>query len=178
MLIAAAGSPAAAQPVGEFYKGKQVEFIIAAETGSIYDTWGRMLSRYMPKYVPGNPTFVTKNMPGAGHIRAASYSFNAAPKDGTSIITFSHNMPASFVMGNPGIKFDVSKFQWLGSPDRPGRMCVVRPAGESAEGRRSVRTRTAGRRRGSRRRHQPDAEAPERPARNEVQAGGRLQGRR
>ena len=54
-------------------------------------------------------------------------AFNAAPKDGSSIVTFSHNIPASYMLGNPGIKFDVSKFQWLGSPDLPGRMCVVRP---------------------------------------------------
>jgi tripartite-type tricarboxylate transporter receptor subunit TctC len=71
LLILPTGSPAAAQSVAEFYKGKQIEYIIAAETGSIYDTWGRMLSRYMPTYVPGNPAFVAKNMPGAGHIRAA-----------------------------------------------------------------------------------------------------------
>jgi tripartite-type tricarboxylate transporter receptor subunit TctC len=127
LLIAPIGSPAAAQSVGEFYKGKQIEFIIAAETGSIYDTWARMLSRYMPNYVPGNPAFVPKNMPGAGHIRAAGYSFNVAPKDGTSIVTFSHNIPASYMLKNPAITFDVSKFQWLGSPDLPGRMCVVGP---------------------------------------------------
>jgi tripartite-type tricarboxylate transporter receptor subunit TctC len=77
--------------------------------------------------VPGNPTFVPKNMPGGGHIRAAGYSFNAAPKDGSSIVTFSHNIPASFMLKNPAITFDVGKFQWLGSPDLPGRMCVVGP---------------------------------------------------
>jgi tripartite-type tricarboxylate transporter receptor subunit TctC len=66
-------------------------------------------------------------MPGAGHIRAAGYSFNVAPKDGTSIVTFSHNIPASYMLKNPAITFDVSKFQWLGSPDLPGRMCVVGP---------------------------------------------------
>ena len=120
-------SPATAQSVADFYRGKQVELIIATENGSIYDTWARLLARHLPKHTPGNPTFIPKNMPGAGHIRAASYSFNAAPKDGSSIVTFSHNIPASFMMGNPGIKFDVAKFQWLGSPDLPGRMCVVRP---------------------------------------------------
>jgi tripartite-type tricarboxylate transporter receptor subunit TctC len=86
-----------------------------------------MLSRHMPKHVPGNPAFVPKNMPGGGHIRAAGYSFNVAPKDGSSIVTFSHNIPASFMLKNPAITFDVGKFQWLGSPDLPGRMCVVRP---------------------------------------------------
>jgi tripartite-type tricarboxylate transporter receptor subunit TctC len=85
-----------------------------------------MVARHLGKHIPGNPTFITKNMPGAGHIRAASYEFNAAPKDGTSMATFSHNLPTSYVMGNPGMKFDFSKFQWLGSPDHPGRICVVR----------------------------------------------------
>jgi tripartite-type tricarboxylate transporter receptor subunit TctC len=127
LLLAAAAAPAEAQPVAEFYKGKQVEFIVAAEAGSIYDTWARLLARHMPKYMPGNPSFVPKNMPGGGHIRAAGYSFNAAPKDGTSIITFSHNIPASYVLKNTAINFDVGKFQWLGSPDRPARICVARP---------------------------------------------------
>jgi len=126
-LAAAAGTPATGQTVAEFYQGKQIEFIVAAEAGSIYDTWARMLSRHMPKHVPGNPAFVPKNMPGGGHIRAAGYSFNVAPKDGSSIVTFSHNIPASFMLKNPAITFDVGKFQWLGSPDLPGRMCVVRP---------------------------------------------------
>jgi tripartite-type tricarboxylate transporter receptor subunit TctC len=125
--FAAVGTPAAAQPVAEFYKNRPVELIIATQNGSIYDTWARLMGRYMSKHMPGNPTFVPKNMPGAGHIRAAGYSFNAAPKDGSSIVTFSHNIPASYMLGNPGIKFDVGKFQWIGSPDLPGRMCVVRP---------------------------------------------------
>jgi tripartite-type tricarboxylate transporter receptor subunit TctC len=127
-ILAPLGSSAAAQSVADFYRGKQIELIIATENGSIYDIWARIMARYMPKHMPGNPTFIPKNMPGAGHIRAASHAFNAAPKDGSSIVTFSHNIPASYMMGNPGIKFDVGKFQWLGSPDLPGRMCVVRPA--------------------------------------------------
>jgi len=127
LLVTAGVTPAPAQTAAEFYKGKHIEFIVAAEAGSIYDTWARMLSRHMTKHLPGNPTFVPKNMPGGGHIRAAGYSFNAAPKDGSSIVTFSHNIPASFMLKNPAINFDVGKFQWLGSPDLPGRMCVVRP---------------------------------------------------
>jgi tripartite-type tricarboxylate transporter receptor subunit TctC len=120
-------SSATAQPIADFYRSRQVEFIVAAEPGSIYDTWARLLSRHMPKHLPGNPTLVIKNMPGGGHIRAAGYSFNAAPKDGSSIVTFSHNIPASYMLKNPAITFDVGRFQWLGSPDLPGRMCVVRP---------------------------------------------------
>jgi tripartite-type tricarboxylate transporter receptor subunit TctC len=133
-LLAALAAPAAAQPVADFYRGKQIEFIVATETGTIYDTWARIMARHWPKHIPGNPTLVVKNMPGAGHIRAAGYSFNVAPKDGTSIITFSHNIPASFVMGSATITFDVAKFQWLGSPDLPGRMCVVRPQARVQKG--------------------------------------------
>jgi tripartite-type tricarboxylate transporter receptor subunit TctC len=126
LLVGTGVTPASAQSVGDFYKGRQIEFIVAAEAGSIYDTWARMLSRHMTKYMPGNPTFVPKNMPGGGHIRAAGYSFNAAPKDGSSIVTFSHNIPASFMLKNPAINFDVGKFQWLGSPDLPGSR--IRPS--------------------------------------------------
>jgi len=126
--VGAIASPAIAQQsVADFYRGKQVELIIATDSGSIYDTWARIMARHLPKHMPGNPTFVPKNMPGAGHIRAAGYSFNIAPRDGSSIVTFSHNIPASYMMGNPGIKFDVSKFQWIGSPDLPSRMCVIHP---------------------------------------------------
>ncbi len=127
IALAVAVSPAAADPLADFYKGKQIELIIATETGTIYDSYGRLLAHHLSNHIPGRPPVIPKNMPGAGHIRAASYSFYAAPKDGTSIVTFSHNIPASFMMGNPAIKFDVGKFQWLGSPDLPGRMCVVRP---------------------------------------------------
>src|SRR5947209_5641461 len=73
LVVTAAVSRTPAQSVGDFYKGRQIEFIVAAEAGSIYDTWARMLSRHMTKYMPGNPSFVPKNMPGGGHIRAASY---------------------------------------------------------------------------------------------------------
>jgi tripartite-type tricarboxylate transporter receptor subunit TctC len=120
-------SSAGAQSVADFYHGKQIDLIIATEAASVYDIWARALGRHWSKYVPGHPTFVPKNMPGAGHLRAATYAFSAAPKDGSAIVTFSHNIPASFVMGNPAIKFDVSKFQWLGSPNLPGRVCVIRP---------------------------------------------------
>jgi tripartite-type tricarboxylate transporter receptor subunit TctC len=119
-------APARAQSVAEFYSGKQIDLIVATETASVYDAWARMLARHIGKHIPGRPSIVPRNMPGAGHLRAASYAFSAAPQDGTAIITFSHNIPASFVMGNSAIKFDVAKFQWIGSPNLPGRICIIR----------------------------------------------------
>jgi tripartite-type tricarboxylate transporter receptor subunit TctC len=71
VLASLGASTAAADPVADFYRGKQIEVIVATESGSIYDTWGRVMARYLGRHIPGNPTLITKNMPGAGHIRAA-----------------------------------------------------------------------------------------------------------
>jgi tripartite-type tricarboxylate transporter receptor subunit TctC len=119
-------SGAVADPVADFYKGKQIEFIAAGEAATTQDMWARMLARIMPKYIPGNPTLVVKNVPGSGHIKAASYLFNVAPRDGTTIGTFSATIITGYILKLPGITFDVTKFNWLGSPDTSNRVCVAR----------------------------------------------------
>src|SRR5688572_9086148 len=111
--IVAIGS-AAAQ--ADFYKGKTIELIISTGVGGGLDTNGRMVARYLSKHIPGNPTIVAKNMPGAGHVRAANYIYNNAPKDGTTIGTL---IPA-FIMAQvlnrtDSIQFDAAKMQWLAS---------------------------------------------------------------
>src|SRR5689334_11328923 len=88
----ALSSPAAAQ--ADFYKGKTIEMIISTGVGGGLDSNARMVARYLTKHIPGNPNVVAKNMPGAGHVRAANYIYNQAPKDGTTIGTL---IPA-FVM--------------------------------------------------------------------------------
>jgi tripartite-type tricarboxylate transporter receptor subunit TctC len=75
-------APAAAQTADEFYKGKQIRFIVGTAAGQDYDSWARLIARHLPRYLPGNPTFVVENMPGAGHILATNYLFNLAPRDG------------------------------------------------------------------------------------------------
>src|SRR5262245_32771657 len=75
----AAPQPAAAQT--EFYKGKTIELIISTGAGGGLDTNGRIVARHLGNQIPGNPTVVAKNMPGAGHIRAANYVYSQAPKD-------------------------------------------------------------------------------------------------
>lgn len=120
------GSAAHAASVDEFYKGKTIEFIVATEAATVYDVWARLLAKYMPRYIPGNPNFAVKNMPGGGHIVATNYLFNTAAQDGTAIGTFSRNIPTSAILGKGAIKFDVTKFQWLGSTDMPSRICVAK----------------------------------------------------
>ena len=96
------------------YKGKTVELIISTGAGGGLDTNGRIVARHLGNHIPGNPTVVAKNMPGAGHIRAANYVFNQAPKDGTTIATF---IPI-FVMAqvlerSKSIQFNPAEFNWL-----------------------------------------------------------------
>lgn len=129
-----ATSPATAQSVADFYKGKTIEFITTSGTATSDDNWARLLARYLPKYIPGQPTMIVKNMPGGGHIRGANYLFNVAPQDGTTIGMTSRNIPTGYVLGNESIKFDVTKFSWLGSTDQPNRVCVVVPTAKVQTG--------------------------------------------
>src|SRR3712207_2977709 len=80
-----AATPAAAQATEEFYKGKTIQFIIGYAAGSGYDLYARLLTRHMGRHIPGNPTMIAQNMPGAGSLQAANYLYEVAPKDGTHI---------------------------------------------------------------------------------------------
>lgn len=111
--IALSGTAAAQS---DFYKGKTIELIISTGVGGGLDTNARTVARHLSKYIPGNPTIIAKNMPGAGHVRAANYIYNQAPKDGTTIGTL---IPA-FIMAQvlnrtDAIQFDAAKMQWLAS---------------------------------------------------------------
>lgn len=114
LALAAASGAAEAQ---EFYAGKQISLIVGSETGGGYDTYGRLLSRHMGKYLPGHPTIVMQNMPGAGGLRAANHLYNVAAKDGTVIGTFQRNLPLNAILdkSREQIKFEPAKFTWLGS---------------------------------------------------------------
>ena len=116
MAFALAASPARADAVADFYKGKTVTVIVGYGTGGGYDVFARLLARHLGKYIPGNPSVVVQNMPGAGSMRAVNALYNTAPKDGTAIGMFGRDMPLIAILGtNPGVQFDPRKFVWLGS---------------------------------------------------------------
>jgi tripartite-type tricarboxylate transporter receptor subunit TctC len=105
-------TPAAAQ--SDFYRGKTIELIISTGVGGGLDTNGRIVARHLGNHIPGNPTVVAKNMPGAGHIRAANYVYAQAPKDGTTIATFIPIFTMAYVLErSKSIQFDPANFQWL-----------------------------------------------------------------
>lgn len=117
LAIAALGTlPAAADDVANFYSGKRITIVVGYGTGGAYDLYARLLSRYMGRYLPGNPTFVVENMPGAGSLRAVNYLYSVAPKDGTVIGIFARPMALMSVLGGiRNMQFDASQFTWLGS---------------------------------------------------------------
>src|SRR5258708_4515616 len=88
-----AASPFCAQPLADFYKGKQIRMVVGTESGQDYDTWARLVTRHMRQYLPGNPAFVIENMPGAGSLIAANHLYNKAAQDGTTLGMVSRNIP-------------------------------------------------------------------------------------
>lgn len=114
-LVLASASPLHAQGA-PFYEGKQIRVIVGFTTGGFYDRWARLLARYMPKYIPGNPSFIVQNMPGAGSVVAANYVYSVAKPDGLTIGFPSSALYLDQIVGRPEVKFDLRKFAWIGSP--------------------------------------------------------------
>jgi tripartite-type tricarboxylate transporter receptor subunit TctC len=109
-------APARGNAAADFYAGKQIDLIVGSGPGGGYDTYARLLAHHLPGYLPGHPGVVVQNMPGAGGLRAANFLYNVAPKDGTSIGTFGHDLVLVGLLGhNPSVQFDSAKFTWLGS---------------------------------------------------------------
>ena len=125
MLALAATPPAHAQSVAEFYKGKIIRMIVGSSPGD-YDSWARLIVRYLPKYIPGNPGFVVENMPGAGSLVATNHLYNRAAQDGTAIGSVSRNIPHYAFAKKPNVQFDPMKFNWIGSPEQTNRGCFAR----------------------------------------------------
>jgi tripartite-type tricarboxylate transporter receptor subunit TctC len=117
-------STASAQTVEDFYKGKTISLSIGFDTGGGYDIYGRLLSRHMSKHIPGRPTIVVQNMPGAGSLRAAQYLFSLAPKDGTALGTFGRQMGIAPLLGTSA-QYDGTKFTWIGSITNEVSTCVA-----------------------------------------------------
>jgi tripartite-type tricarboxylate transporter receptor subunit TctC len=113
-----------AEPVEDFYKGKQIRLIVGSSAGDGYDLWSRLIARH----IPGRPGIVVQNMPGAGTITATNHLFTVAPKDGTVFGSFSRSLPSQAVLNRPNIRFDPRQFGWLGSPETVNRVCAASKA--------------------------------------------------
>ena len=118
-------SPIAAQPAGDSLAGKSVSMIIGFGAGGGYDLWGRTVGRHIGRHLPGTPTVIPQNMPGAGSYAAASYIFNIAPKDGTVLGIIARDAALGPLSGATGARFDPTRLSWIGTPTKETNVCIA-----------------------------------------------------
>ena len=125
-----AATSALADPVADFYRGKSIRLIVGAAAGGGYDIPARLVANHMGKHIPGNPSFVVENMPGAASLIMTNYLYARAPRDGTAMGMPNNNIPLeprlkqlSREGGN--VSFDVTKFNWLGSPVQEPQVLIT-----------------------------------------------------
>jgi tripartite-type tricarboxylate transporter receptor subunit TctC len=114
-----------AQTVADFYRGKDLRMIVATTTGTGYDTYARAVARHLPRHIPGNPSIIVQNMPGAGGITAANHIFGAAPRDGTVFGMIQNTVPFEPLIENAAARFDPMTMNWLGTPTTEVGLYIV-----------------------------------------------------
>jgi tripartite-type tricarboxylate transporter receptor subunit TctC len=124
-LISAGGSPAQADAVADFYKGRSVTVVVSSSAGGGYDTLARAVARHIGRHLPGHPVFVVRNMPGAGGMTASNFLFTNADKDGSVIGLVQNNTPFEPLFGTREARYDPVKFNWLGSPSVETAMVLL-----------------------------------------------------
>jgi tripartite-type tricarboxylate transporter receptor subunit TctC len=112
--IFGAALPAAAQSAGDFYRGKKITVLVGTGPATTYDVYARTLTEHLGRHIPGQPTFVVQNVPGAGGAKAAQLLYNTAPKDGTYLAVLQPNLVLSAVLEDTKPTFDYSKFVQIG----------------------------------------------------------------
>ena len=128
LIGAVVGTALVAMPAqaADYYAGKTIELVVGGDAGGGYDIYARAVARHIAQHIPGNPTIVVKNMPGAGSTRAGIYISSVAPKDGTSIGAM---MPGAIIGplldDKPNLQFDPTKVIYIGTADSGVRMCVT-----------------------------------------------------
>ncbi len=111
--ILGAAAPLHADPVEDFYRGKTLRMLIGYGPAGGYDIYGRIVAEFLPRHLPGHPTIVAQNMPGAGSLVAARYIYEAAPKDGTVFGSLAQTLALDSV-SNPSVKLDVAAMPYIG----------------------------------------------------------------
>lgn len=124
-ILAAGTLPAAADGVADFYNGKQINIVVGYSPGGGYDTYTRLLATAIGRHIPGNPEVIVTNMPGGGSMKAANYTYNVAPKDGTYLGVFSAPVSVEPLLGRKNAKFETLKFGWLGNMFRDTHGCAA-----------------------------------------------------
>jgi tripartite-type tricarboxylate transporter receptor subunit TctC len=124
-LLACAIVAAAQEP---FYRGKTIRIIVGFTAGGGFDVYARTIARHMGRHIPGAPTIIVENMPGAGSLISANYLYKIAKPDGLSIGHFIGGLLLSQVLGQKGVEFDARKFEYIGAPVNEHPVCALTKA--------------------------------------------------
>lgn len=119
-------SVAAQTSVADFYKNKNIDVYIGFSVGGVYDVNARLLSRFMGRHIPGNPSLIARQMTGAASLTMANWLYQAAPKDGSAIGTFARSIAFNPLIGQPAGAIEADKFNWLGSTNDEVSICAAR----------------------------------------------------
>lgn len=125
-LFLAALQIAPAQAQQPLFAGKTVTIIVGYNPGGGYDLMARLVGRHLTRFLPGNPTVIVQNMPGANSITAANHVYNVAKPDGLTLGAFNRNLILGQLVNAPGIRFDMNKFAWVGSPSSETTVLTIR----------------------------------------------------
>ena len=125
-VLALASMQASADPVADFYHGRNVTMVIGYSAAGGYDTYARVVAAHLGNHIPGHPTILPQNMEGAGSLRATNFLYSAAPKDGSVIGMVGRGMAMEPLIGRSHAKFDSRKFTWLGSGTNEVSTCISR----------------------------------------------------
>ena len=109
-----------------YYEGKTLTIVVGYKPGGGYDRYARLYAKYLPKHIPGSPTIIIQNMPGANSIIAANHLYSVAKPDGLTIGTFNNALTTAQLTKVEGVKYDLTKFSWIGSAASDAVIMVVR----------------------------------------------------
>jgi len=125
VLAGATGSTWYAAYAQDFYKGKTIRIVVATTPGGGFDAYSRMIARHMSKHIPGNPSFVVENMPGAAFLIGTNYLYRQAKPDGLTLGNWIGNLVVHQILGRSGVEFDARKFEYVGAPVTNHDTCVM-----------------------------------------------------
>ncbi len=123
--MALIGGPSDAQAASDFYKGKTITLLVGSTAGGGYDLYARTLARFLGAHIPGNPTVIVQNMPGAGSLTSVLYLDNAAPRNGTYMTIFNAGLLTEAIINPTEAKVDFRKLNWIGSVTPDLRVCYT-----------------------------------------------------
>jgi tripartite-type tricarboxylate transporter receptor subunit TctC len=125
VLMTLFACPARADPVEDFYRGRDITLIIASGVAGGYDTYARVFARHFAEHVPGHPAIIAKNIPAGGGLTAANTLYSVSAKDGLTIAALTNGVAMDPLFGNPGARFDAQKFSWIGSIGKLQNVCAT-----------------------------------------------------